>query len=142
MNQLHDVTEGAKTVGESASVTTVGLAQRLKLHFSGPTCTSGYATGFVHASIFQLVKPLPSSQDPLRPFLIAEEAWHSVSMDLIFGLAPDSQDLTGVLVFADRFSNITHLVHVHATVTAAETVVHSINAVFAITAFRKILIGP
>ena len=56
--------------------------------------------------ICQRVKPSPSSHAPLRPLPIAAEAWRSVSMDFIFGLAPDSQNRTGTLVFVDRFSKI------------------------------------
>uniref|UniRef100_A0AAV1U2E9 Integrase catalytic domain-containing protein n=1 Tax=Peronospora matthiolae TaxID=2874970 RepID=A0AAV1U2E9_9STRA len=51
-------------------------------------------------------------------------------MDFIFGLAPDGQDRTGILVFVDRFSKMTHLVPVHATITAAETAVHFSDTVF------------
>ena len=51
-------------------------------------------------------------------------------MDVIFGLTPDCQDRTGILVFVDRFSKMTHLVTVHATITAAETAVHFIDIVF------------
>uniref|UniRef100_A0AAV1UUW9 Integrase catalytic domain-containing protein n=1 Tax=Peronospora matthiolae TaxID=2874970 RepID=A0AAV1UUW9_9STRA len=80
--------------------------------------------------ICQRVKPSPSSQAPLRPLPIAAEAWRSVSMDFIFGLAPDGQDRTGILVFVDRFSKMTHLVPVHATITAAETAVQFIDTVF------------
>uniref|UniRef100_A0AAV1UN18 Uncharacterized protein n=1 Tax=Peronospora matthiolae TaxID=2874970 RepID=A0AAV1UN18_9STRA len=80
--------------------------------------------------ICQRVKPSPSSQAPLRPLPIAAEDWSSVSMDFIFGLAPDGQDRTGILVFVDRFSKMTHLVPVHATITAAETAVHFVDTVF------------
>ena len=80
--------------------------------------------------VCQRVKPSPSSQAPLRPLPIAAEAWSSVSMDFIFGLAPDGQDRSGILVFVDRFSKMTHLVPVHATITAAETAVHFIDTVF------------
>ena len=75
-------------------------------------------------------KPSPSSQAPLRPLPIATEACRSIAMDFIFGLAPDSQDRTGILVFVDRFSKMTHLVPVHATITAAETAVQFIEAVY------------
>ena len=51
-------------------------------------------------------------------------------MDFTFGLAPDSKGRTGILVFVDRFSKMTHLVPVHAKVTAAETAVYFIDAVF------------
>ena len=71
--------------------------------------------------IYQRSKPSPSSQAPLRPLPIAAEAWRSVSMDFIFGLAPDSQDRTGILVFVGLFSKMTHLVYVHATITAGDT---------------------
>ncbi|CAH0488358.1 unnamed protein product [Peronospora farinosa] len=80
--------------------------------------------------ICQRVKPSPSSQAPLRSLSTAAESWRSVSMDFIFGLAPDSQARTGILVFVDRFSKMTHLVPVHAKVTALETAAHFIDAVF------------
>ena len=80
--------------------------------------------------ICQRVKPSPSSQAPLRPLPIATEAWRSISMDFIFGLAPDSQGRTGILVFVDRFSKMSHLIAVSATVTAAETAEYFINAVY------------
>ncbi|CAI5702799.1 unnamed protein product [Peronospora effusa] len=44
------------------------------------------------------VKPSPSTQAPLRSLPTAAEAWRSVSMDFIFGLAPDSQARTGIFV--------------------------------------------
>ena len=50
-------------------------------------------------------------------------------MDFIFGLAPDCQNRTGILVFVDRFSKMTHLVTVHAKITAVEIAVHFIDAV-------------
>uniref|UniRef100_A0AAV1TXF8 Integrase catalytic domain-containing protein n=1 Tax=Peronospora matthiolae TaxID=2874970 RepID=A0AAV1TXF8_9STRA len=80
--------------------------------------------------ICQRVKPSPSSLAPLRPLPIAAEAWRSVSMDYIFGLAPYGQIGTGILVFVDSFSKMTHLVPVHATITAAVTAVHFIYTVF------------
>ena len=51
-------------------------------------------------------------------------------MDFIFGLAPNSLDRTSILVFVDRFSKMTHLVPVHAKITAAETVMHFVDAVY------------
>ncbi|CAI5746372.1 unnamed protein product [Peronospora destructor] len=51
-------------------------------------------------------------------------------MDFIFGLAPDSQDRTGILVFVNRFSKMSHLIPVFANVTAAETASHFIDAVY------------
>ncbi|CAI5728460.1 unnamed protein product [Peronospora destructor] len=79
--------------------------------------------------ICQRVKPSPSSQAPLRSLLIATEAWRSISMDFIFGLAPDSQGRTGILVFVDRFSKMSHLIPVFAKVTAADSS-HFIDAVY------------
>lgn len=78
----------------------------------------------------QRVRPSPSSQAPLRPVPISAEAWRSVSMDFIFGLAPDSQNRTGILIFVDRFSKMTYLVPIHAKITAVKTAVHFIVAVF------------
>ncbi|KAE9288114.1 hypothetical protein PF008_g26228 [Phytophthora fragariae] len=60
----------------------------------------------------QRVKPSKSSQAPLRPLPIATEARRSVSMDFIFGLPPDAEDRTGVLVFVDRFTKMVHLIPV------------------------------
>ena len=51
-------------------------------------------------------------------------------MDFIFGLAPDSKDRTGILVFGDHFSKMTHLVPVHATIATIDTVAHFVDAVF------------
>ncbi|KAE8878438.1 hypothetical protein PF003_g37394 [Phytophthora fragariae] len=78
----------------------------------------------------QRVKPSKSSQAPLRPLPIATEAWRSVSMDFIFGLPPDAESRTGVLVFVDRFTKMVHLIPVSDTVTAAETAAHFIDCVF------------
>ncbi|GMF28811.1 unnamed protein product [Phytophthora lilii] len=69
----------------------------------------------------QRVKPAGSAQAPLRPLPIATDTWRSVSMDFIFGLPPDDQGRTGVLVFVDRFSKMVHLAAVAAQVTAEET---------------------
>ncbi|KAE9163684.1 hypothetical protein PF004_g30068 [Phytophthora fragariae] len=74
----------------------------------------------------QRVKPSKSSQAPLRPLPIATEAWRSVSMDFIFGLPPDAEGRTGVLVFVDRFTKMVHLIPVSDTVTAGETAAHFI----------------
>ncbi|KAE8908851.1 hypothetical protein PF010_g13739 [Phytophthora fragariae] len=78
----------------------------------------------------QREKPSKSSQAPLRPLPIATEAWRSVSMDFIFGLPPDAEGRTGVLVFVDRFTKMVHLIPVRDTVTAAETAAHFIDCVF------------
>ncbi|KAE9357914.1 hypothetical protein PF008_g2907 [Phytophthora fragariae] len=78
----------------------------------------------------QRVKPSKSSQDPLRPLLIATEAWRSVSMDSIFGLPQDAEGRTGVLIFVDRFTKMVHLIPVSDTVTAVETAAHFIDCVF------------
>ncbi|KAE9269943.1 hypothetical protein PF001_g29005 [Phytophthora fragariae] len=78
----------------------------------------------------QRVKPSKSSQAPLRPLPIATEAWRSVSMDFIFGLPPDAEGRTGVLVFVDRFTKMVHLIPGSDTVTAAETAAHFIDCVF------------
>ncbi|KAE9101001.1 hypothetical protein PF010_g14600 [Phytophthora fragariae] len=78
----------------------------------------------------QRVKPSKSSQAPLRPLLIATEAWRSVSMDFIFGLPSDAEGRNGVMVFVDRFTKMVHLIPVGDTVTAAETAAHFIDCVF------------
>ncbi|KAE9299778.1 hypothetical protein PF008_g23167 [Phytophthora fragariae] len=78
----------------------------------------------------QRVKPSKSSQAPLRPLPIATEAWRSVSIDFIFGLPPDAEGRTGVLVFVDRFTKMVHLIPVRDTVTAAETAAQFTDCVF------------
>uniref|UniRef100_A0AAV1TYY7 Integrase catalytic domain-containing protein n=1 Tax=Peronospora matthiolae TaxID=2874970 RepID=A0AAV1TYY7_9STRA len=80
--------------------------------------------------ICQRVKPAPSSQAPLRPLPIATEAWRSVSIDFIFGLPPDEQKRTGVLVFVDRFSKMVHFAPVSAHVTAETTAQIFIDLIF------------
>ncbi|KAE8965233.1 hypothetical protein PR002_g28737 [Phytophthora rubi] len=78
----------------------------------------------------QRVKPSKSPQAPLRPLPIATEAWRSVSMDFNFGLPPDGEGRSGVLVFVNRSTKMVHLIPVSDTVTAAETAAHFIDCVF------------
>lgn len=52
-------------------------------------------------------------------------------MDFVFGLPPDTNRKTGILVFVDRFSKMVHLAAVSATVTAAQSA-----RLFVDTAFR------
>ncbi|CAI5720524.1 unnamed protein product [Peronospora farinosa] len=78
----------------------------------------------------QRVKPAPSSQAPLRPLPIATEAWRSVSMDFIFGLPPDEQKRTGVLVLVYRFSKKVHFSPVSAHITAGTTAKIFIDLIF------------
>ncbi|OWY92980.1 reverse transcriptase [Phytophthora megakarya] len=51
-------------------------------------------------------------------------------MDFVFGLPPDEKGRNGVLVFVDRFSKMVHFVPVSAEVTAEESAVHFVDAVF------------
>ncbi|KAE8899776.1 hypothetical protein PF010_g9162 [Phytophthora fragariae] len=51
-------------------------------------------------------------------------------MDSIFGLPPDAEGRTGVLIFVDRFTKMVHLIPVSDTVTAAEIAAHFIDCVF------------
>ncbi|KAF4032791.1 Calponin homology domain-containing proteinromo [Phytophthora infestans] len=78
----------------------------------------------------QRVKPASSSQAPLRPLPLSTEAWRSVSMNFIFGLPPDAKGRSGVLVFVDRFIKMVHLIPVSDSITAADTAVHFVDAVF------------
>ncbi|OWY91369.1 hypothetical protein PHMEG_00040078, partial [Phytophthora megakarya] len=80
--------------------------------------------------ICQRVKPSPSSRAPLRSLPIPTDVWRSVSMDFFFGLPPDEKRRNGVLVFVDRFSKMVHFVPVSAEVTAEESAVHFVDAVF------------
>ena len=84
------------------------------------------------------MKTSPSSQAPQRPLSIAAEAWRSVLVVLIFGLAPDSQDRTGILVYVDQSNKMTHLVLVHAAITTVETAAHFLTLFFAIMDCRRI----
>ena len=80
--------------------------------------------------ICRRVKASSSSQAPLRPLPISAEAWHSVTINFIFGLARDSHDRTVTLTFVDQFSKTTHLVPVHDTIPAVETAMYYIATVF------------
>ena len=71
--------------------------------------------------ICQRVKPASHSQAPLRSLPIPSDCWSSVSMDFIFGLPPDAQGRTGLLVFVDRLSKMVHLAAVHDSITAEQT---------------------
>ncbi|OWY94711.1 polyprotein [Phytophthora megakarya] len=51
-------------------------------------------------------------------------------MDFVFGLPPDEKGRNGVLVFVDRFSKMVHFVPVSAEITAEESAVHFVDAVF------------
>ncbi|KAG2957277.1 hypothetical protein PC118_g24096 [Phytophthora cactorum] len=51
-------------------------------------------------------------------------------MDFVFGLPPDSNRRTGVVVFADRFSKMVHLAAVPAEVTAVQTARLFVDMVF------------
>ena len=78
----------------------------------------------------QRVKPSKSNQAPLNPLPIANNAWDSVSMDFVFGLPPDDNGNTGILVFVDRFSKMVHLTPVPQTVTAKATADIFIDSIF------------
>ena len=69
----------------------------------------------------QRVKPSLTTQAPLRSLPIPLDCWRSISMDFIFGLPPDRNGRTGILVFVDRFSKMVHLIPVHSTIDAVET---------------------
>ncbi|ETP38071.1 hypothetical protein F442_14220 [Phytophthora nicotianae P10297] len=51
-------------------------------------------------------------------------------MHFIFGLPPDAQGYSGVLVFVDRFSKMVHLIPVSDKISTADTAVHFIDTVF------------
>ena len=76
------------------------------------------------------MKPYPPSQTLLESLPIAAEAWRSVLMDFIFGLAPDRQDWTNVLDFVDRFSKLNPWMPDNAAITAVETATYFVDAVF------------
>ena len=84
--------------------------------------------------IWQRVKPSPSLQAPLSPLLVATEAWHSVSLDFVFGLPTDAQDLTGILLIFDRLSKMSHLASVAVSITSKEKRIYSSTSSFNIMA--------
>ncbi|CAI5703145.1 unnamed protein product [Peronospora effusa] len=52
------------------------------------------------------------------PLPVPAECWESVSMDFVFGFPKDAHGNNGILVFADRFSKMVHLVAVPESITA------------------------
>ncbi|KAG2794196.1 hypothetical protein PC112_g23134 [Phytophthora cactorum] len=71
--------------------------------------------------VCQRVKPAAFSQAPLQSLPTPSECWQSISMDFVFGIPPDSNRRTGVVVFVDRFSKMMHLAAVPTEVTAVQT---------------------
>ena len=80
--------------------------------------------------ICQRVKPSGAVQAPLRSLPVPGGLWSSVSMDFVFGLPPDNQGRTGILVFVDRLSKLLHLAPVAAEITAEETARLFVDLVF------------
>ncbi|GMF62055.1 unnamed protein product [Phytophthora fragariaefolia] len=78
----------------------------------------------------QRVKPTPFSQASLQSLPTPLECWQSISMDLVFGLPPDSKRRTGIVVFVDRFSKMVLLAAVPAEVTAKPTALLFVDMVF------------
>ncbi|KAG3030881.1 hypothetical protein PC121_g24477 [Phytophthora cactorum] len=80
--------------------------------------------------VCQRVKSAAFLQAPLQSLPTPSECWQSISMDFVFGLPPDSNRRTGVVVFVDRFSRMVHLAAVPAEVTAVQTARLFIDMVF------------
>ncbi|KAG4046128.1 hypothetical protein PC123_g18487 [Phytophthora cactorum] len=80
--------------------------------------------------VCQRVKPAAFSQAPLQSLPTPSECWQSISMDFVFGIPPDSNRRTGVVVFVDRFSKMVHLAAVLAEVTAVQTARLFVGMVF------------
>lgn len=118
------------TMAQLLATSAAERLSRLCLYFLWPHMYKWVRNWLCTFEICQRVKPSPSSQAPLQPLPISAEAWRSVSTDFIFGLAPNNQDRTGILVFVDRFSKMTHMVPVYATITTIQTAMHFIDAVF------------
>ena len=90
-----------------------------------------FVRSYVQAcEICQRVKSYPTSDAPLRPLPIPSECWQSISMDFVFGFAPDDNGNTGVLVFVDRLSKMVHLAAVPATITADGTAKVFVDTIF------------
>jgi RNase H-like domain found in reverse transcriptase/Reverse transcriptase (RNA-dependent DNA polymerase)/Integrase zinc binding domain/Chromo (CHRromatin Organisation MOdifier) domain/Retroviral aspartyl protease len=84
-----------------------------------------------YCEICQRVKPQQRIQAPLQSLPIPTDCWQSVSLDFVFGLPPDDQKNTGVVVFVDRFSKMVHLAPVRANISARETAKIFFERVFA-----------
>ncbi|KAG2870426.1 hypothetical protein PC119_g27198 [Phytophthora cactorum] len=80
--------------------------------------------------VCQRVKHAVFSQAPLQSLPTPSECWQSISMDFVFGIPPDSNRRTGVVVFVDRFSKMMHLAAVPTEVTAVQTARLFVDMVF------------
>ncbi|KAG3055092.1 hypothetical protein PI125_g25760 [Phytophthora idaei] len=80
--------------------------------------------------VCQRVKPAAFSQAPLQSLPTPSECWQSISVDFVFGLPPDSERRTGVVVFVHRFSKMVRLAAVPAEVTAVQTARLFVDMVF------------
>ena len=78
----------------------------------------------------QRVKSSASGSAPLKPLPIPSECWKSVSLDFFFGLPPDPQHNTGVVVFVDRLSKMVHMAPCRPQITGKETAVLFLDHVF------------
>ena len=91
--------------------------------------------------VCQRVKPLGSAKAPLQSLPIPSDNWQSVSMDFVFGLPPDRQQNTGILVFVDRLSKMVHLSAVRAAITAEESADIFLNTVFRLHGLPKTIVS-
>ena len=90
---------------------------------------------FVHkyiraCGVCQRVQSSPSLHASLQPLPVPTECWKSVSMDFVFGFPADSHKNTGILVFADSFIKMVHLVAVPESINALACARVVIDTVF------------
>ena len=78
----------------------------------------------------QRVKPSVHVAAPLASLPVPTGCWESMSMDFVFDLPKDSEGNTGILVFVDRLSKMTHLAVVPDSIDAEGTAKLFIDRVF------------
>lgn len=89
----------------------------------------------------QRVKVAPSVQAPLKPMPIPLECWNTVSLDFVFGLPPDVNGNTGVVVFVCSVSKQVHIAPCKETVTAEQSAKLFLQHVFRYHGMPKRLVS-
>ena len=76
------------------------------------------------------VNPSAHAAAPLASLPVPTGCWESMSMDFVFGLPKDSEDNTGIVVFVDRLSKMSHLASVPDSIDAQGTAKLFIDRLF------------
>ena len=79
---------------------------------------------------YQRVKPSAHAAASLASLPIPSGCWESISVDFMFGLPKGAYGNTGIVVFADRFSKMTHFAAVTDTIDGEGTATLFIDRVF------------